>query len=78
MENAVCEGAYYRHYEGGLYMVKHIGINSETLQKLVVCQDAGGVEIWIRPMDMFLSTVKVGAIEVPRFKLQAPSRKEGH
>ena len=78
INNTVCEGAYYRHYKGGLYMVKYIGVHTETLQKLVIYQNAGGGEVWIRPIDMFLSTVKIAGLEVPRFKLQAPLRTEGH
>lgn len=76
LNSIVCEGAFYRHYKGGLYMVNFVGIHSETMEKLVVYQNDIG-EHWIRPRDMFLESVLVEGVEVPRFELQVPSREEG-
>ncbi len=74
LSSTVCEGAFYRHYKGELYMVNFVGVHTETLKKMVVYQNATG-EHWIRPMEMFLENVNVRGVEVPRFELQVPSRE---
>jgi len=62
----------YRHYKGNLYEVLDIAIHSESLEKMVLYKplyesnefpDA----MWVRPLSMFLETVIVNGVEVPRF-----------
>jgi len=73
----VCEKSYYRHYKGGLYFVRAVGTHSETLEKLVVYENAAG-DIWIRPLDMFLGlAIDAWGREVPRFSLVVPPKEGG-
>lgn len=64
----------YQHYKGNYYEVLECGRSSETLELMVVykalynSEEFGHYQIWIRPLEMFLSTVKVDDAEVPRFK----------
>ena len=48
-------GQKYRHFKGNIITIVAIGKNTETLDEMVVYEHDG--EIWIRPMDMFLSEV---------------------
>lgn len=60
----------YRHYCGNLYIVEDIGINSETLEKMVIYRELyGDNKVWVRPMNMFLEEVK-GHDQKHRFELQ--------
>lgn len=45
----------YRHFKGTIITVLEVGKNTETLEEMVVYEHDN--EIWIRPMDMFLSKV---------------------
>jgi len=48
----------YKHFKGDLYLVENIAIHSETKEKYVVYRGLYGTnELYIRPMDMFLSKV---------------------
>lgn len=48
----------YRHFKGDYYIVEDIAIHSETKEKYVVYRGLYGThELYIRPMDMFLSKV---------------------
>ena len=68
-------GSWYTHYKGTLYRVISVARHSETLQEMVVYQRVGsGIEsvdlqIWVRPLDLFLEQVMVDGKSVPRFKL---------
>ena len=57
----------YQHYKGGIYTLLHIATHSETLEKLVVYDNAEG-RVWVRPYDMFFENVEVDGVMVPRFK----------
>lgn len=62
MENAErnipCPGEFYRHFKGNLYQVKFIAKDSETKEKQVVYQAMyPPYEMWVRPLDMFISEV---------------------
>ena len=48
----------YKHFKGDLYLVEDIAIHSETKEKYVVYRGLyGSAELYIRPMEMFLSEV---------------------
>ena len=49
-------GHVYRHFKGNRYMVINIAVHSETAELLVVYR-GNNDEIWVRPLDMFLSPV---------------------
>ena len=48
----------YRHFKGDYYLVEDIATHSETREKYVIYRSLYGEnELYIRPMDMFLSKV---------------------
>lgn len=48
----------YRHFKGNYYIVQDIATHSETEEKCVVYRSLyGNGELWLRPLDMFLSEV---------------------
>lgn len=48
----------YKHFKGDYYIVEDIAIHSETKEKYVVYRGLyGNNELYIRPYDMFLSSV---------------------
>lgn len=48
----------YRHFKGDYYIVEDLATHSETKEKYVVYRSLYGEnELYIRPMDMFLSEV---------------------
>ncbi len=52
------EGCIYRHFKGNLYRVLYIGKHTETLEDYVIYQQlADEQNIWIRPVEMFVSKV---------------------
>ncbi|WP_116367907.1 DUF1653 domain-containing protein [Parahaliea mediterranea] len=58
----------YRHYKGNDYQVEGVARHSETGELLVVyrpCYGEGG--LWVRPLAMFVETVLVDGVAVPRF-----------
>lgn len=58
----------YRHYKGGLYEVIGVARHSETEEHLVVYKPvAGDSGLWVRPLTMFVETVEVDGVVVPRF-----------
>ena len=60
----------YRHYKGNLYQVLHTAQHSETEESLVVYRCLyGEYGVWVRPLSMFVETVKVDSKELPRFEL---------
>ena len=67
----------YRHYKGERYQVLGTARHSETLEPLVVYRALYGEHgLWVRPLAMFVETVRVDGKSVPRFALEqadAPS-----
>jgi hypothetical protein len=62
-------GKRYRHFKGNLYKVLYIAKHSETLEEHVVYQALYGEQgIWVRPLDMFLSTKEVDGKIINRFE----------
>jgi len=48
----------YKHFKGDYYLVVDVATHSETKEKYVVYRSLyGNGDLWIRPMDMFLSEV---------------------
>ena len=48
----------YRHFNGMLYYVTDVAINSETMEKMVVYKQLyPPYETYVRPLEMFLSPV---------------------
>lgn len=59
----------YGHYKGNEYTVIGTARHSETLEELVVYrQEYGEHRLWVRPKPMFLETVNVDGLDVPRFQ----------
>jgi len=62
-------GGIYEHYKKLLYKVLSIARHSETLEEMVVYQALYGDKgVWVRPLSMFIESVFIDGIEVPRFK----------
>ncbi len=58
----------YRHYKGRDYEVLGTAIHSETGEHLVVYRPCYGERgLWVRPQSMFLGTVIIDGMPVPRF-----------
>ena len=73
----------YRHFKGDYYLVEDLAHDSETGRAYVVYRKLyGDGELWIRPLDMFLSEVdKVkypDASQTYRFELQEIDSVAGH
>lgn len=48
----------YKHFKGNYYIVIDIATDSETGEKVVVYRSLyGDGNLWVRPLDMFLSEV---------------------
>lgn len=48
----------YLHFKGNIYIVRDIGIHSETAELMVIYYSYDNPEnVWIRPLKMFLSEV---------------------
>ncbi len=59
----------YRHYKGKEYEVIGIARHSETEEELVVYRTLyGNFDLWVRPKVMFMETVLIDGVEVPRFQ----------
>ena len=57
MENIKIHGIY-KHFKGDYYLVVDIACHSETKEKYVVYRQLyGDGNLWVRPLDMFLSKV---------------------
>ncbi|MGL4318712.1 MAG: DUF1653 domain-containing protein [Pseudomonas sp.] len=71
----------YRHYKGPQYRVFGVARHSETEDLVVVYQALyGEFGLWVRPLEMFCSTVEVDGETLPRFALieaQTPLFQQG-
>lgn len=63
----------YRHYKGKEYTVVGVARHSETHEELVVYrQEYGDHGLWVRPKAMFMETVEVNGVVLPRFRYLQP------
>lgn len=59
----------YRHYKGKEYEVMGVARHSETQEEYVVYRTLyGNFDLWVRPKAMFLETVVVDGVTLPRFQ----------
>ena len=59
----------YQHYKGNFYHVMGIGRHSETLEELVIYRSLyADYGIWVRPRELFESTVEYEGNILFRFK----------
>ncbi len=78
----VIVGGVYEHYKGNRYRVIGIALDSETHEKKVVYQGLysseafGSQSLWVRPYELFVGSVTLGATIRPRFKY-LPADQEG-
>jgi len=67
----------YRHYKGPEYQVLGVARHSESGEQLVVYQALYGERgLWVRPLEMFIESVEIDGVSVPRFALIEPSTVE--
>lgn len=61
----------YQHYKGNYYNAIGICRHSETLEIMVVYQALyGDYRLWVRPLDLFLSTIDLDGQTKPRFEFK--------
>lgn len=60
----------YQHYKGPMYEVIDTVRHSETEEWMVLYRPLYDDEqgLWVRPYDMFLQSVSVDGVQVPRFR----------
>lgn len=64
----------YKHYKNKEYEVIGVAKHSETLEDLVVYKALYNSDqfwnnkLWVRPLSMYIETVIIQGIEIPRFQ----------
>ena len=51
------KGEVYKHFKGNLYEVLAIAKHTETMEDMVVYQEYDGENVYVRPLEMFMSKV---------------------
>jgi len=68
LDETVLPPGIYRHYKGNDYEVLGVARHSESREAMVVYRALYGERgLWVRPLAMFLETVEMGGVSVPRF-----------
>lgn len=62
------EPGYYRHFKGHLCNVSGLKQHTETLELMVEYTEPNVPIPWVRPYEMFISTVVVDGKQVKRFE----------
>lgn len=61
----------YRHYKGNEYEVVGVGCHTETNEYFVIYKPIyehdGQPNIWVRPYDMFVESIIIDGLTIPRF-----------
>lgn len=52
-------GGIYRHFKGGMYIVRGTAEHTETGKAFVVYEDAVSGKLWVRPYGSFVSRVEI-------------------
>ncbi len=81
MEERIRIKGIYKHFKGNYYLLEDIAIHSETKEKYAVYRGLyDDNELYIRPLDMFLSEVDHNkypeVTQKYRFELQDIKKKE--
>lgn len=61
----------YEHYKGKKYRVIGVAKHSETLEDMVVYEalyENEMLQLWVRPLAIFLEEVELDGNHIPRFK----------
>lgn len=67
--NTRIKSGRYRHFKGQHYEVMGVVTHSETEEKLVLYKSLyGKCDLWVRPLELFLSSVEVEGEQIPRFE----------
>jgi len=65
---AVVVGGHYRHYKGDEYSILHVAEHADTGEEYVVyTRRYDNTEVWVRPKAIFVQSVIVRDVTVPRF-----------
>ncbi len=67
VERKELKKGWYRHFKGNLYEVVDTVINSETLETMVLYRPKDSSDLWVRPYEMFVSSVVKDGVSVSRF-----------
>ena len=67
VERKQLKKGWYRHFKGALYEVIDTVIDSETLRTMVLYRPEDSTDLWVRPYEMFVSTVVKDGVSVSRF-----------
>lgn len=60
----------YRHYKGGRYELLGNALHSESKEELVVYRSLADGQVWVRPAEMFYSTVHADGRVQQRFAME--------
>jgi hypothetical protein len=70
ISQSIVPGSIYEHYKKKRYKVLGVARHSESLEELVVYQALyGELDIWVRPLALFIEDVLIDGILQPRFRL---------